>query len=337
MTTTRKFATIRTINTIQPIPDADRIEVAKIGGWQIIIPKDTHQAGERVVYIEIDAALPLARPYFAHLSTRKITQLHDHPGDWHVLKTARMRGVYSQGLILPLETVGDLPTGTDVTELLGIKKYEPVLPATTKHTIAGKFHPLIRKTDAERVQNLHDQWEAIADHAWVATRKLDGQSITVYNDEHGQMHVYSRNWEIRPEGTLYDLATFYHAQLFPNTYVQCEYVGPRIQGNRLGLREPQLAVFGYYSLNFGYYDTHDTPTAPRTNAIPRTQWPQWVLNNAVPTIPITFPETPEAAIELASSLPKNEEGIVWHTLLGTLLPELDYRECFKAINNKYLL
>lgn len=55
----RKLATIRTIANIKPIPNADRIEVAQIDGWEVIISKsDNFSQGDKVVYIEIDSKMP---------------------------------------------------------------------------------------------------------------------------------------------------------------------------------------------------------------------------------------------------------------------------------------
>lgn len=321
----RRLATVREVTDVRPIPDADRIEIVQVGGWQVVATRGAYRPGERCVYVEIDAALPVSRECFAFLASRGTRKLATDPSDadWHVLRTARMRGVYSQGLLLPLDTVGDLPVGTDVTKILGIRLYEPPVLATTSHQMVGKFPTLVRKTDAERVQNLTDHWSTLCTYRWYATKKYDGQSVTVMNDN-GQMRVCSRNWEIRPEGTLYDICTYFHAQLPLGSYVQGEYVGPKIQGNRSRLLKPTIFVFGYYDLN-------------NPEALPRTQWPRWVLENSVPVLNIEFPESVDAAIEQASGLPRNEEGIVWHTTNGVLVPELDYRECFKAINNKYLL
>ena len=78
--------------------------------------------------------------------------------------------------------------------------------------------------------------------------------------------------------------------------------------------------------------------------MPRSEWPKACLDAAAPDIAgIEFPKAIEEAIEQANGLRGNvvkgklDEGIVWHTTGGEGLDCLDGRDCFKAINNKYLL
>lgn len=67
----RKLATIREIAEIKPIPDADRIEVARIDGWEVVVSKkDNFHVGDRVVYVEIDSKMP-ETPEYEFLKSRK--------------------------------------------------------------------------------------------------------------------------------------------------------------------------------------------------------------------------------------------------------------------------
>lgn len=114
----RKLATIREIAEIKPIPDADRIEVARIDGWEVVVSKkDNFHVGDRVVYVEIDSKMP-ETPEYEFLKSRK-----------YVVKTIVMRGQVSQGLVMPLSIlpVGEYKLGQDVTDVLGIIKYDPQL------------------------------------------------------------------------------------------------------------------------------------------------------------------------------------------------------------------
>ena len=112
----RRLATIREISAIRPIPGADRIVVAQVDGWECVVHKDEFQPGQHIVYIEVDSQLP-ERPEFEFLRDRKFR-----------VRTIKLRGQVSQGLVLPLSV---LPNGTkcylgdDVTEVLGITKYDP--------------------------------------------------------------------------------------------------------------------------------------------------------------------------------------------------------------------
>lgn len=112
----RALAHIEQIVDIQPIPDADKIEVATILGWKVVIAKaDNFHIGDKVIYIEIDSKVP-ERPEFEFLRDRKFR-----------VRTIRLRGQYSQGLIMPMKILGDKDynVGTDVTKELGIIYYVP--------------------------------------------------------------------------------------------------------------------------------------------------------------------------------------------------------------------
>lgn len=109
----RALAWVGEINDIQPIPGYDRVEYAGVLGWHCIVSKeDNFKIGDKVVYFEIDSKVPEDNPAFEFLKKR----------DFKV-KTIKMCGVYSQGLIMPLHKVGvspETPINTDLTETLGI-------------------------------------------------------------------------------------------------------------------------------------------------------------------------------------------------------------------------
>ena len=112
----RALAHVEQIVDIQPIPDADKIEVATVLGWKVVIAKaDNFHIGDKVVYIEIDSKVP-ERPEFEFLRDRKFR-----------VRTIRLRGQYSQGLIMPLHILSEkeYDIGTDVTKELGITYYIP--------------------------------------------------------------------------------------------------------------------------------------------------------------------------------------------------------------------
>lgn len=111
----RSLAHIETIVDIQPIENADKIEVATVLGWKVVVSRaDNFHVGDKVVYIEIDSKVP-ERPEFEFLRDRKFR-----------VRTIRLRGQYSQGLILPMSILNkDYKVGTDVTKELGITYYVP--------------------------------------------------------------------------------------------------------------------------------------------------------------------------------------------------------------------
>lgn len=112
----RKLAHIEKIEWKRPIEGADRIELVGVLGWQCIAKKDEFQVGDRCVYIEIDSLVDSTNPDFAFLENKK-----------YKIKTMRMRGVLSQGIVFPLDILHSgkhFDIGTDVTDILKIKKIE---------------------------------------------------------------------------------------------------------------------------------------------------------------------------------------------------------------------
>lgn len=111
----RSLAHIEIIESIIPIENADNLELATVLGWQCVIKKDEFNVGDKIIYCEIDSVLP-DRPEYEFLRSRNFR-----------IRTIKLRGVLSQGLILPIESSLGTPNiynvGDDVTEDLGITKY----------------------------------------------------------------------------------------------------------------------------------------------------------------------------------------------------------------------
>ena len=213
----RKLATIQKIREIRPIEGADAIELAIINNWQVVVAKNVgHKVGDWVVYCEIDSFLPI-REEFEFLRKSSFKKMGDQEG--FRLKTIRLRGQISQGLVLPISVLegpdemkigvsqqpwGDqlqlgpydnalvIEEGVDVSEILGIVKYEPPIPAQLAGKVKGYFPSFIRKTDEERVQNLTKEYEGWKAQKFYVTEKLDGSSATFYLKD-GVFGVCSRN------------------------------------------------------------------------------------------------------------------------------------------------
>lgn len=69
----RKLVSVQTISRIEPIPGADRIVLAHVLGWKVIISKDMHlSVGDKVAYFETDSLLLLhIHGHTLHKHTRK--------------------------------------------------------------------------------------------------------------------------------------------------------------------------------------------------------------------------------------------------------------------------
>lgn len=271
----RKLATIRRIDAINPIEGADAIEVATVGGWKVVTKKGEYNAGDLAVYFEIDSWIPHELVPFLS-NGKEPREFEGVKGER--LRTVRLRDQISQGLLLPVSILQleDLnQEDEDVTEQLGILKYEKPMPTQLAGMAKGSFPSFIPKTDEERVQNLTKevaQWSQSFDQ-WEITEKLDGSSMTVYyrndhivngnitDDEESQVFgVCSRNLELKEtEGNSFWIATRKYdleqklKDLNMCIAIQGELVGPGIQGNKYKLTNIDFYVFTIYDIVNGRY------------------------------------------------------------------------------------
>lgn len=146
----RKLATIRVANALFPITGADAIEAVRVDGWVCVSKKGEFKAGDKGIYFEIDSFLNGEDERFNFLAKQFIT----YNGTLGArLRTIRLRGQLSQGLFLPLDKfpeVADMEVGTDVTEILGVTKWEPPMPAQLAGEVVGVRPHFVRGTDQER-------------------------------------------------------------------------------------------------------------------------------------------------------------------------------------------
>jgi len=202
MEQTRKLASIRLVKEIKPIKEADAIELAVVDGWQVVTKKGEFKPGDICVYFEIDSFLP-PREEFEFLRKTSFKKMGDVEG--FRLRTIRLRGELSQGLLMPLNVLpvsGNVYLGMDVTEIFGVVKYEPPIPAELAGKAKGYFPSFLCRTDEERVQNLsaeYEEWKISSEHQFYATEKLDGSSATFYV-KNGEFGVCSRNLELADPG-----------------------------------------------------------------------------------------------------------------------------------------
>jgi len=136
MATGRKLASVQVVWDILPIPGADRIECVSVLGWKCVTKKGEFSKGDRCVYFEIDSFLPVndTFEFLRSTSYRKSDVL----GEGFRLRTQKLRGQVSQGLILPMSILleGEYATGQDVTKLLGVREWEIPERVTGSGTLA---------------------------------------------------------------------------------------------------------------------------------------------------------------------------------------------------------
>ena len=252
----RKLASIQRIWKIDPIPGAERIELAHVLGWQCVVNKGQFQTGDLAVYFEIDSFLPVRDVFeFMRASSYRKT---DIMGEGFRLRTMRFRGEISQGLLLPLsqfpEITGRPELGQNVSELLGVRKWEIEERATTGGTVMGNLPRDIPHTDETRVQENPELIQAFAGLEYYITTKMDGSSHSLGLDEDG-FHVTGHNYEYKDDGksSFYELVKargwrekmeeFRKTAGLSSLTIQGEFCAPGIQKNRLKLTRPEWYVF----------------------------------------------------------------------------------------------
>ena len=339
----RKLATVRKISNIQPIEGADKIELATIDGWKVVVAKEVnHKVGDLIVYCEVDSFLPI-REEFEFLRKTSFKKMGDQEG--FRLKTIRLRGQVSQGLILPIVVLNPPDAninvtpfeGLDVTEMLDIVKYEPPIPADLAGKVKGLFPSFIRKTDEERVQNLASDYEKYRTQnklgmKFYVTEKLDGSSATFYvKDE--VFSVCSRNLELleTDDNTFWKVARELELEdklktLGFNVCLQGELIGEGVQGNPYKIKGQTVRFFNGFNI-----DTQEN--------IPFLEFTELTQKLGLTTVPILdfdfdLPSSIDDMLEYAespSSLNSNfgREGVVVRSYDRTI--------SFKSISNQFLL
>jgi RNA ligase (TIGR02306 family) len=267
---TRALATIRTVDNIRPIPNADAIELAIVGGWQCVVKKDTFKVGDLGVYFEIDSFLKIEPRYefLRKSSYKKLEELAGKRCEGFKLKTIKMRGELSQGLLMPLSEFPELTDktpGLDVTYLLDVELYEPPEgTAVISGNAKGKFPAFIRKTNQERIQNAQWYLDQYKDVSYEVTEKLDGSSTTAYLKD-GVFGVCSHNLEIKLEeedNSFIKIALDYGLEdrlrsIGRNLAFQGELVGEGIQKNPLKVPGKQFFLFDVWDIDKNRYLTAD--------------------------------------------------------------------------------
>jgi len=334
MTTERKLASVVKIVDIQPIKDADAIVVAKVKGWNIVVKKGEFNVGDLAVYYEIDSFLPV-RPQFEFLRKSSFKRMGSSEG--FRLKTIKLRGQLSQGLLTPIpDGIIDPKEGDDLTESLDIVKYEPPIPAQLAGKIKGTFPSFIPKTDETRIQNFESDigFLPVGERVYV-TEKLDGTSFTCYYKD-GVFGVCGRNWELTEtaDNSLWRMANMLNlkdklTKLGKNIALQGELIGAGINGNLYGLSDHKLFFFTGYDIDKGRRMFYD-----------ELEWLLFRLE--VPMVPVlekygyTLPteNLVDSMLQYAEGKSVLNMGVDRE---GVVVRGLEREFSFKAISNTYLL
>ena len=340
----RKLASIQRIEEVRDIENADAIQAYRVLGWWVVDKKDAHKVGDLAVYLSLDSWVPTELAAFLS----KGQEPREYNGvRGERLRTVKLRGQISQGLLLPVDRVNDQPficgyfmedgigtmvmveEGQDVTEALGVQKWEAPISPQLAGQVRGQFPTnLIPKTDQERIQNCFEEIAA-KDATYEVTLKLDGTSCTIFRWEN-ELRVCSRNLELKvndenKDNTLVAMALKLGDKIKDGLAYQGEIMGPGIQGNREGFTEHKFFVFDIFNIQLHEYLTPDNR--------------DWVTDfhelDHVPILGIDWkaPNSVEEGLVLAEGASINHkirEGLVWKC-------NEDPAFSFKTISNKFLL
>ena len=333
----RKLATIQKIADVQPIEGADKICKYKVNGWWVVDQVGKYDVDELVIYCEVDSYLPI-KPEFEFLRKSSYKKMPDGTEGFR-LKTIRLRGQVSQGLLLRWDTLlmkdcesYPLAEGEDVSDHLGIVKYEPPIPACLSGQVKGNFPAFLNKTDEERIQNLSDVYSIWKSNVFYVTEKLDGSSMTCYIKD-GEFGVCSRNMNLaETEGNAFwqaarsaKIEERLRYKGYDNICIQGELLAPGVQGNKYKVSKPELRVFNVFDIATGEYfskdDMKDFCWKMELNTVPILD-EQFLLPDSIEDLL----KYAEGKSELADV---EREGVVIRT---------DGKKIsFKVISNKFLL
>ena len=347
----RKLASIQIIKNLEPIEGRDRILLAEIEGWHVIVGKDDFKIGDKCIYIEIDSVLDPNNPVFEQARKRS-----------NRVKTMKLAGVYSQGIAYPLSAFNMKPEewneGDDVTQKLHIVKYdeyageEPKVGVTKKQynkfqlfwykffgfpqKKKGGFTSLVSKTDEVRIQNIP---EALQNkEPVVVTQKVDGMSctVTLENTFFGtKFNVYSRNLRVGKDNSaywkaveMYDLQNRMELMLEENggkwIAIQGEVAGPGIQKNPEGLKDIDFFIFNIIDPS-GRWGTE--------------KMVEWCYRYGLTPVPIVdtnyiLPDTVDGMLQYATNKSMINPEVLRE---GVVVRSKDGQKSFKAVSPEYLV
>jgi hypothetical protein len=256
----RKLASVNVLTNLQKIEGADTLQKGNILGWSVVTKAGAFSEGEEVVYIEADAVLP------------EVTEFEFLRKNKFRIKPCRLRGQVSLGLCIPLSEAKQVAAnlgntnvnwsvGEDVTEALGIKKFEPYVSLSLSSDIKGLFPSFIPQTDEMRIQSVPELLNRHENREVYVSEKLEGSSATYYLND-GVFGVCSRTRELKEsesnafwsvakknsiEQGLNTLAKF--SKNTKNIAIQGELIGPKIQGNHYGLTAPEFRLFNVWDID----------------------------------------------------------------------------------------
>lgn len=202
--------TVEQLAKIEPHNNADRLEMATLAGrdYAFVVGKGQFTAGESVIYFPIDSLLPMSIVDALGLTGKLAHGAIPDDDSLRVqnrVKTVKLRGNISQGIvseltalveIFPTIDFANLKVGDDLTQALGVTKYEPpVVPS--RHGNLSRLPDMVSVYDIESAQNYADIMDTYLMNAPVyITEKVEGSNWWATIDVEGHIRVGQRNYEI---------------------------------------------------------------------------------------------------------------------------------------------
>ena len=353
----RKLATVQKISKVEKIENADKIEKVYVNGWEVVVKKGEFKENDLIVFVEIDSIVP-ERPEFEFLRDRKFR-----------VRTIKLRKQISQGLVCPLSILPNKKwkEGDDVTDILGVKKYDPELEEENnliKNNKKKYKNPIIKyfmrfkwfrnlflpqetkmtfpnwctKTDETRVQNLVKMFEAERNLGtlFTGTEKIDGQSATYTLKRVGRnkfdFAVCSRNLRLKEDDSNYwKIARRYNLEkVLKDLIGDKDYVTIQgeIYGQKIQGNKYKLNDIDFRVFNLIYPDRN----------VPTEEFTEILTKYGIKSVPIVvqnykLPDTIHDIVEFSKGdsvlLKRKREGIVFRNY--------DKNISFKVINPEFLL
>jgi RNA ligase (TIGR02306 family) len=247
---------VESIEKVWAHPNADRLDVATVRGmdFQFCVGRGQYKPGDTVVYFPVDSVLPDA--LIEQLAIRNMMA----GADKNRVKTVQLRGQVSQGLVVRADTLfpaGSPPVGTDITQTLGVTKYEQPEPKTSGGTLVPLPEGLgvYDIEGADRFPNVAD-W--LMEQRCYITEKVEGSNAALVRSPTGELTVCQRNYAIHlDEGaasnsfvTAFKAPRFLHliesvAAVYPDKTVALrgELLGPGVQGNIYRMSKHEIRLF----------------------------------------------------------------------------------------------
>ena len=252
------LATIQKVKNVRKHTNADALDIVQVLGWEVVTKRDEFKLDDFCVYIVIDTVLP-ERLEFEFLRNKHFR-----------IKPIRLRKEYSNGICFPLSILSafgyefnnsQIEEGFDVTDIIGVKKYEKPVPAELAGVAVGHIPGFLIITDEDNLRSNPEAVPEMYGRPYYITRKEDGSRGT-YFVRNNTFGVCSRRIHLKETETngFWQMARKYNIENalkeeFPDKdiAIQGEVVGPGIQNNKLGLKELEFRLFNLFDINTRSY------------------------------------------------------------------------------------